>query len=105
LNWDILGPFVGYRYSLDYGKTWHDTPHTPAAPLFGEPAAPGGKVKMGSPHFVDFGKDMQAFPPDGKAYLVGHGATRSRPPAPGPPISVGLPATQVYMARLKLSYS
>ena len=44
LNWDILGPFVGFRYSKDFGKTWTDTPHTPSKPLFGEPAKPGGKV-------------------------------------------------------------
>ena len=54
LNWDILGPLVGFRYSTDYGKTWHDTPHTPSHPLFHEPTKPGGKLKMGSPHFVDF---------------------------------------------------
>src|SRR5450432_541347 len=36
LNWDILGPFVGFRVSTNFGKTWIDTPHTPASPLFGE---------------------------------------------------------------------
>ena len=25
LNWDVLGPFVGFRYSMDHGKTWHQT--------------------------------------------------------------------------------
>src|SRR5512141_2814096 len=24
LNWDILGPFVGFRYSTDLGATWRD---------------------------------------------------------------------------------
>ena len=43
LNWDILGPFVGFRYSSDYGKTWHNTPHTPADPLFGEPRRPAAR--------------------------------------------------------------
>lgn len=33
----------------------------------------GYPVKIGSPHFVDFGKDME-HSPDGKAYLVAHGA-------------------------------
>jgi hypothetical protein len=75
LNWDILGPLVGFRISSDYGRTWQDTPHTPASPLFGESGKDGGKVKIGAPHFVDFGKNMQ-YSPDGKAYLVGHGATR-----------------------------
>src|SRR5262249_28914799 len=35
----------------------------------------GRKVKIGAPHAVDFGKNMQ-YSPDGKAYFVGHGATR-----------------------------
>jgi len=30
-------------------------------------------VKIGAPHFVDFGKNME-HSPDGRAYLVGHGA-------------------------------
>ena len=99
LNWDILGPFVGFRYSTDYGKTWHDTPHTPAAPLFGEPAKPGGVVKMGSPHFVDFGKNMQ-YSPDGYAYLVGQGAT-DPDPKPRPANLSWITGDQIYMARVK----
>lgn len=75
LNWDILGPFVGFRISTDYGKTWVDTPHTPAEPIFGESGKDGRKVKIGAPHFVGFGKELQ-YSPDGKAYLVGHGASR-----------------------------
>ena len=101
LNWDILGPFVGFRYSTDYGKTWHDTPHTPAAPLFGEPAKPGGVVKMGSPHFVDFGKNMQ-YSPDGYAYLVGQGAT-DPDPKPRPANLSWITGDQIYMARVKPS--
>ncbi len=99
LNWDILGPFVGFRYSLDYGKTWHDTPRTPAHPLFGEPASPGGKVKMGSPHFVDFGKNMQ-YSPDGKAYLVGQGAI-DPDPYPRPANLSWITGDQIYMARVR----
>ena len=72
-NWPWMGPFVGFRYSEDYGRTWKDCPHTPAAPLFGESGLHGSPVKLGSPHFVDFGKNMQ-YSPDGKAYLVAHGA-------------------------------
>ncbi len=101
LNWDILGPFVGFRYSLDYGKSWHDTPHTPSNPLFGEPAAPGGKVKIGAPHFVDFGKDMQ-YSPDGKAYLVGHGAV-DPDPKPRPANLSWITGDQIYMVRVKPS--
>lgn len=73
INWPQLGPFVGFRYSTDNGKTWTDTPHTPDKPLFGEHGLGGYPVKIGSPHFVDFGKNME-HSPDGKAYLVAHGA-------------------------------
>jgi hypothetical protein len=99
LNWDILGPLVGFRYSLDYGKTWHDTPHTPSDPLFAEPAMPGGRVKMGSPHFVDFGKNLQ-YSPDAKAYLVGHGAV-DPDPKPRPANLSWITGDQIYMARVK----
>ena len=73
-NWPWLGPFVGFRYSTDFGKTWTQTPSTPEKPLFGEQALKGEPVKIGSPHFVDFGKNME-HSPDGKAYLVAHGAS------------------------------
>ncbi len=75
LNWDILGPFVGFRVSRDYGKTWQDCPHTPGQPIFGESGKDGGKVKIGAPHFVHLGQNLDQSP-DGKAYLVAHGATR-----------------------------
>ena len=71
--WPWLGPFVGFRYSTDFGKTWTQTPCTPAKPLFGECGLHGEPVKIGSPHFVDFGRNME-HSPDGKAYLVAHGA-------------------------------
>ena len=35
-------------------------------------------VKMGAPHFVDFGKNME-YSPDGKAYLLGMGAEATDP--------------------------
>jgi hypothetical protein len=98
LNWDVLGPFVGFRYSTDFGKTWHDAPHTPAHPLFGEPDKPGGKVKMGSPHFVDFGRNMQ-YSPDGKAYLVGHGAVDPDPKPREANLS-WITGDQIYLARV-----
>ena len=91
--WDTLGPFVGFRISKDLGKTWTDTSCTPAKPLFGESSKNGTKVKMGSPHFVDFGKNME-HSPDGKAYLTGHGATR-----PEAACSWGA-GDQVYLARV-----
>jgi hypothetical protein len=57
VNWDSLGPFVGFRYSTDYGKTWHDTPHTPSHPLFAEPPKPGGKVKLDRRPLWTLGRD------------------------------------------------
>lgn len=71
----VQGPFVGFSISRDYGKIWFDPVLTPTRNLFGETSMNGAKVKMGSPHFVDFGKNME-HSPDGKAYLVAHGATR-----------------------------
>jgi len=73
-NWPWLGPFVGFRWSTDFGKTWTQTPCAPEKPLFGEHALHGEPVKIGAAHFVDFGKAME-HSPDGKAYLVGHGAS------------------------------
>lgn len=72
-NWPFLGPFVGFRTSTDYGKTWVDCPHTADKPIFNENGMCGYPVKIGSPHFVDFGKNME-HSPDGKAYLVAHGS-------------------------------
>jgi hypothetical protein len=72
-NWPWLGPFVGFRISTDYGLSWKDCPSTPENPIFKETGINGYPVKIGSPHFVDFGKNMQ-YSPDGKAYLVAHGA-------------------------------
>jgi hypothetical protein len=103
LNWDILGPFVGFRTSRDFGKTWTDTPHTPSKPLFGEPERPGGRVKIGAPHFVDFGKNMQ-HSPDGKAYLVAHGATDDDP-TPRPANLSWITGDQVYLVRVEPSIS
>ena len=73
-NWPWLGPIPGFRWSTDFGKTWNETPCTPAKPLFGESALKGEPLKIGAPHFVDFGKNME-HSPDGKAYLTGHGAS------------------------------
>jgi predicted esterase len=87
-----LGPFVGFRHSADNGKTWVQTTCTPTQPLFGEDPAKA-PVKFGAPHFVDFGKNMQ-HSPDGKAYLVAHGATRREPQAEW---QMG---DQVYLARV-----
>ncbi len=93
LNWDIQGPFVGFRVSRDYGKTWEACPHTPAKSIFGESGKQGGKVKIGAPHFVDFGQNLQ-YSPDGKAYMVGHGAS-------GPDAEVAwIRGDQAYLIRV-----
>ena len=78
LNWPILGSFAGFRISDDMGKTWKDSPVSckPGQTLFPEPEKINGPVKIGAPHFVDFGKNME-HSPDGKAYLVAHGATEN----------------------------
>ncbi len=101
--WDIMGPFVGWRYSTDFGKTWIETKHTPSKPLFPEPkefASPVkfGPVKFGSPMFVDFGRGME-HSPDGKAYIVAQGAIE-----PDPKPRVGncswVNGDQIFLARV-----
>jgi len=88
-NWPNLGPMPGFQISRDLGKTWTPSPHSPEKPLFPEPKEYLGPVKMGAPHFVDFGKNMK-HSPDGMAYLVGMGAEKNDPKPrpcikPGPP--------------------
>ena len=73
VNWPWLGPFVGFRTSTDKGLNWRDCPHTPENPIFGETGLYGHPVKIGAPHFIDFGKNME-HSPDGKAYMLAHGA-------------------------------
>lgn len=79
-NWDVLGPFVGFRISQDGGRSWSQCPRTPDNPLFGESGKDGRKVRMGVPHMVDFGQDM-AGSTDGYCYLVGHGTDQPGSPA------------------------
>jgi hypothetical protein len=126
-NWPNLGPFPGFHISRDYGSTWTPSPLTPDRPLFPEPRKFLGPVKMGAPHFVDFGRNME-HSPDGKAYLLGMGA-KENDPKPRPCIKPGKPgeageafqavadctndfahanlswitADQVYLARVKPS--
>ncbi len=78
LNWPILGPFAGFHVSKDNGKTWTPSPWgcEPGKTMFPEPATFKGPLKLGVPHVVDFGKNMQ-HSPDGKMYLVCHGATQA----------------------------
>jgi hypothetical protein len=101
LNWDVLGPFAGFRYSTDRGKTWHQTAHSCGDPLFPEPNHFAGKVKMGAPHVVDFGREMQ-YSPDGKAYLVAHGASDPDPQPRDADLS-WITGDEVYLARVRPS--
>ena len=120
-NWPVLGPTPGFQISYDLGKTWKPSPLTPAEPLFPEPKKNLGTVKMGVPHFVDFGKNME-HSPDGKAYLLGMGAEDNDPeprpcikPAFGKPYEISdecpdenfkhgnlswISADQVYLSRV-----
>jgi hypothetical protein len=100
-NWPVLGPFCGFRISKDHGKTWIPSPLSPSRPLFPEPARFLGPVKMGAPHFVDFGKDME-HSPDGKAYLVGMGAADDDPEPRFANLS-WITGDQVYLARVRPS--
>jgi alpha-galactosidase len=78
--WCVQGPFTWWRTSSDNGLTWDDGGHAALAnasdTLFGEAAVNNSKVKFGAPHVVDFGRDMR-FSPNGKFYMVAHGADRA----------------------------
>lgn len=95
------GPLVGFRTSQDYGKSWRETPRTPLGNLFDEQVdvVKGGlsRIKMSSPHFVDFGKNMKNSP-DGRAYLVAHGCTNPASP------QTWIRGDEVYLARVKPSH-
>ena len=97
-NWPWLGPLVGFRVSTDYGRTWKGTPHTPEKSLFGETGMWAYPVKIGSPHFVDFGKNME-HSPDGKAYLLGHGAVYPDPKPRFANLS-WITGDQIYLVRV-----
>jgi hypothetical protein len=101
LNWPVLGPTPGFFISKDFGRSWTNPPHTcePGKTLFPEPAKKGGPVKIGAPHFVDFGKNMESSP-DGKAYLVGHGAVQSDMEDRVANLS-WITADQVYLCRVR----
>lgn len=76
-NWCVQGPMVGFRSSKDQGRTWTEPRFngtTATDNVFRETAMHNSKVKFGAPHFVDFGRNLE-HSPDGKAYIVGHGAT------------------------------
>jgi hypothetical protein len=100
-NWPWLGPFVGFRISFDLGRTWRDCPHTPAKPIFGESGMDAQPVKIGSPHFVDFGRNME-HSPDGKAYLVAHGSSEG-PEGRRFAFNSWITGDEIYLMRVKPS--
>ncbi|MCR4397260.1 MAG: hypothetical protein NUW07_11105, partial [Candidatus Saccharicenans sp.] len=53
---------------------------------------------MGTPHFVDFGRNLE-YSPDGKAYLVGHGAL-DNDPTPRVAGNSWIAGDAVYLARV-----
>lgn len=71
-GYDTLGPFVGFRTSRDGGRTWALGEPTPERPLFDEDPSKA-PVRFGTPHVVDFGRNM-AHSPDGKIYVLAHGS-------------------------------
>jgi len=97
-SWAICGPLPGFSISDDYGKTWTPCPFDLNQPLMPETGKDGRQVKLGTPHFVDFGKNMQ-YSPDGKAYLVGHGAI-DNDPYPRVANNSWVAGDAVYMARV-----
>ncbi len=99
INWPWMGPFVGFRTSNDYGHTWDECPHTPDKPIFGESGLNGYPVKIGAPHFVDFGKNME-HSPDGMAYLVAHGADIDDPNPKGIWNDSWITGDQIYLIRV-----
>lgn len=100
-SWAICGPLPGFRISTDYGKTWTPCPHTLEHPLFPESGKGGRFVKMGTPHFVDFGRDLENSP-DGYAYLVGHGGADDDP-HPRVANNSWIAGDAVYLSRVKVS--
>jgi len=97
-SWAICGPLPGFAISKDYGKTWTPCPHDLNTPLMPESGKNGKQVKLGTPHFVDFGKNLQ-YSPDGKAYLVGHGAL-DNDPTPRVANNSWIAGDAVYLARV-----
>mmetsp|Transcript_87210 Transcript_87210/g.279590 ORF Transcript_87210/g.279590 Transcript_87210/m.279590 type:complete len:286 (-) Transcript_87210:10-867(-) len=90
-NWCIQGPFVGFRTSVDRGRSWHEPRlHVDgyAGGLFGESAADNhtAKVKFGAIHVVDLGRELEHAPaadPEPSTpfvYVVGHGASQNSSP-------------------------
>eukprot|EP01084_Bolivina_argentea_P119225 211420_1 len=97
-NWCEQGPFVGFRWSTDFGISWTEPRmnlpnniNTDNYNIFNENNN-GQKVKFGAPHVVDFGQELK-YSPDGKFYIIGHGANLTTSH------QAWMQGDQVYMAR------
>ena len=98
----LLGPTVDFRHSTDMGESWVE-PRLNATSLsdnlFDEVGDPmlnstgPARVKFGTPHWVDFGQELE-HSPDGKAYIVAHGATSASS------TEMWMLGDHVYMARV-----
>lgn len=98
----ILGPFVGFSISNNFGHSWTvPSDLTPSSPLFDEGASSGDPFKLGMPTIVDFGQNME-HSPDGKVYMICHGATENDPWPRYQNLSWGT-ADQLYLIRVALS--
>ncbi|CAL1137136.1 unnamed protein product [Cladocopium goreaui] len=101
-NWCIQGPFIGFRWSKDNGKTWNEPRERLKSwndTLFGE-SAPNNhsKVKFGAIHVVDLGKALQYTPAGDREkmmYVIGHGAS-----SPFSPQS-WMQGSEIYLARVR----
>ena len=105
LHGGLLGPLADFRHSLDMGETWEEPLKNATSdsdnlfgeagpdPLHGKPASGPERVKFGTPHWVDFGQELE-HSPDGKAYLVAHGATSPTS------TEMWMLGDQVYLARV-----
>ena len=101
----LLGPLADFRHSLNMGETWEEPlrnassdsdnlfGETSPDPLHGKPASGPARVKFGTPHWVDFGQELE-HSPDGKAYLVAHGSTSPDT------TEMWMLGDQVYLARV-----
>ncbi|XP_065841942.1 uncharacterized protein [Oscarella lobularis] len=82
-NWCVQGPFLDWRYSSVVSPTkppeWHEprvSMKNDTDNLFNQTSKNNTKVKIGAVHVVDFGKNME-HAPNGKVYVIGHGAESS----------------------------
>ena len=105
LKGGLLGPLADFRYSNDLGETWEEPLVNATSdsdnlfgeagddPLHGKPTNGPARIKFGTPHWVDFGQELE-HSPDGKAYLVAHGATSPTS------TEMWMLGDQVYLARV-----